>query len=224
MTPHVRRVIASIVGFAALGVVGLLGPMLWTRTSASGRLYSAEQLTDVPATPVALVLGAGVGADGRPSLFLKARLDLAAELHRRGLVRVLLVSGDNPSPDHDEPTAMRDYLIATGIPAEQIVADYAGRDTYDSCRRAQQIFGLDRLLLVSQSYHLPRALAICRALGVDAFGVGDISVSRYEKVWRHGVLREFPANVKAVWDVASRRDPMLGPPETAVHEALSRGT
>ena len=69
--------------------------------------------------------------------------------------------------------------------------------------------------------HLPRALAICRALGVDAVGVGDDSVARYESVWRGGVLREYPANVKAVWDVTSRRDAILGPPEPGVRDALA---
>lgn len=205
-----------------LGVIGLVGPAVWTRQSASGRLYAADELSTVPARPVALVLGAGVDPDGRPSLFLKARLDLAADLYRRGLAKALLVSGDNSTHDYDEPTVMRDYLIGVGIPAERIVPDFAGRDTYDSCARAKRVFGVDQLLLVSQSYHLPRALAICRALGVDAVGVGDDSVARYESVWRNGELREYPANVKAVWDVTSQRDPILGPAETGVRDALAR--
>lgn len=216
-----RRAVVGAISVGLLGVIGLVGPAVWTRTSASGRLYTAEQLPQVPPTPVALVLGAGVGPDGRPSLFLKARLDLAAELYRQGIAKVLLVSGDNSTHAYDEPTVMRDYLIAAGIPAAHVVPDFAGRDTYDSCARATRVFGVDHLLLVSQSYHLPRALAICRALGVDAVGVGDDSVARYESVWRSGVLREYPANVKAVWDVTSQRDPILGPPEPGVREALA---
>lgn len=219
-----RRAVVGAISLGLLGVIGLVGPALWTRTSASGRLFAATQFTDVPPTPVALVLGAGVDPDGKPSLFLKARLDLAAELYRRGLAQVLLVSGDNSTHDYDEPTVMRDYLIAAGIPAARVVPDFAGRDTYDSCSRAKRVFGVDQLLLVSQSYHLPRGLAICRALGVDAVGVGDDTVARYESVWRNGELREYPANVKAVWDVLSRRDPILGPPESGVRDALASPT
>lgn len=218
----VRLAVVGAIWAGLLGAVGIVGPALWARSSASGRVFEAERLGEVSAAPVALVLGAGVSSDGRPSPFLQARLDLAAELYRRGLAKVLLVSGDNSTHDYDEPSVMRDYLVAAGIPAGHIVPDFAGRDTYDSCARAKRVFGVDRLLLVSQSYHLPRALAICQALGLDAVGVGDDSMARYESVWRNGRLREYPANVKAVWDVASRRDPILGPPEPGVRDALAR--
>ena len=80
------------------------------------------------------------------------------------------MSGDNMAPEYNEPDAMRDYLINAGVPAEQVIADYAGFDTYDSCARAKRIFGVSKLIVVTQSYHLPRAVATCRALGVDATG------------------------------------------------------
>ena len=86
---------------------------------------------------------------------------------------MVLVSGDNMAPEYNEPDAMRGYLIDAGVPAEDVVADYAGFDTYDSCARAKRIFGVSELIMVTQSYHLPRAVATCRALGVDATGVGD---------------------------------------------------
>ncbi len=213
MTPRARRVLAGIVGFAALGAAGFLGPAIWARGSAAGRIYSAEQLGEVPATAVALVLGAEVSRDGRPSLFLKARLDLAAQLHQRGVVQTLLVSGDGADPTQDEPAAMREYLLAAGLPAGDIVTDDKGFDTYRSCKRAREVFGAQQLLVVSQRYHLPRALAICRALGIEAVGVGDDSASRYTRVWRRGVLREVAAGIKAVWDVTrdvSVRDPGTG--------------
>ena len=220
-TSMTRRLTWCAGGLLLLGVVGIAGPAAWTHARASGRLYTAADVASVPPTDVTMVLGAGVDADGRPSLFLKARLDLAVDLYRRGLTRVILVSGANPSPDYDEPTTMRDYLVAQGVPVERVVADFAGLDTYDSCARARRIFGVERLLVVSQTYHLPRALTICRELGLDAIGVGDDSARRYAPVWREGELREYGANVKAVWDVASRRDPILGPPESAVHDALT---
>lgn len=205
------------------GVVGALvvaAPAAWTRLASRGRVFGADDIAAVPGAPVALVLGAGVGPDGRPSAFLRGRLDVARDLYRAGRVDVLLVSGDNRTPDYDEPTAMRDYLLSQGVPAHHIVADRAGNDSYDSCARARRVFGVTRLLVVSQTYHLPRALAICRALGLDADGVGDHSVRRHARVWRAGVLREFPANVKAVADVVTRRDPVLGPRDSSVDDAL----
>ena len=120
-----------------------------------------------------MVLGAQVYPDGTPSPFLAARLDLAKQLFDAGKVQVLLVSGDNMAPEYNEPDAMRAYLIDAGVPAEKVIADYAGFDTYDSCVRAKRIFGVSKLIMVSQSYHLPRAVATCRTLGVDAAGVGD---------------------------------------------------
>ncbi len=99
--------------------------------------------------------------------------------------------------------------------------DFAGRDTYDSCVRAREVFGVERVLLVSQGYHLPRAVAICRAVGLDADGVGDRTGERYRTEWRRGTLREVPASVKAVLDVVSGRDPVLGPAEPGVRDALA---
>ncbi|MFZ0530047.1 MAG: ElyC/SanA/YdcF family protein, partial [Propionicimonas sp.] len=166
------------------------------------RIVAPEQL---PRTPVALVLGAEVYADGTVSAFLRARLDLAASLYRRGLVGRLLVSGDGRSRFYDETAGMRAYLEGVGIPPDAILVDPAGLDTYDSCLRARDVFGFRRLVVVSQRYHLPRALAICRALGVDAWGVGDETARISSGTWTYGVRRELAANLKLVWDVGRRR-------------------
>ncbi|WP_226345872.1 SanA/YdcF family protein [Agilicoccus flavus] len=215
-----RRVRRAALAVTATGIAVLVGPWIWTHGASAGRLHDS---TDIPAEEVALVLGAGVGPDGRPSGFLAARLDLARALYKAGRVEVLLVSGDNSSEHYDEPTAMKRYLVAHGVPEQKIVPDYAGRDTYDSCARVTRIFGVDRLVVVSQAYHLPRALAICSALGVDAVGVGDSSARRWSSLWREGQVREVFANVKAALDVLTRRDPVLGPPETGVRDALGSG-
>lgn len=199
-----------------LGTVG--GCVAWTRLGARGHLYSAA---DVPAAPVALVLGASVYADGSPSPFLAARLEVARRLYADGKVRALLVSGDNSRPEYDEPGTMRDWLVARGVPARRVVADHAGLDTYDSCVRARKIFGVDRLIVVTQSYHLSRAVTLCRAVGVAAEGVGDDTVRVYRQAWRRASWREQPAAVKAALDVATHRDPVfLGPPERAIQDAL----
>jgi vancomycin permeability regulator SanA len=168
---------------------------------------------------VALVLGAKVYPNGTPSAFLAARLDLARRLFDAGKVKVILVSGDNMAPEYNEPDAMRGYLIKAGVPADKVIADYAGFDTYDSCFRAKRIFNVSKLIIVTQSYHLPRAVATGRALGVEAVGVGDDTV-RHSVPWRRGVIREQIACVKTVIDLITRRDPVLGRRETSVDEAL----
>jgi vancomycin permeability regulator SanA len=197
-----RSALAWVPGTAAAGLAGIAALGLGVRLLTRSRIVPIDRL---PALPVAMVLGAEVYADGRPSQFLRARLDLAAELYRQGRVQRILASGDGRSPFYDETAGMRDYLVQAGVPAEDLLLDPAGLDTYDSCLRARDEFGLDRLAVVSQRYHLPRALAICRALGIEAWGVGDESVRAHSRTWGHGDRREFAANLKLLWDVFSRR-------------------
>jgi vancomycin permeability regulator SanA len=204
-------------GVGLAGLTALAGSVGFVRAISAGHLYSAE---DVPPAPVALVLGAQVYPDGTPSAFLAARLELARRLFEAGKVRVILVSGDNMAPEYNEPEAMRNYLIKAGVPADKVVADYAGFDTYDSSARAKRIFGVSELIIVTQAYHLPRAVATCRALGIDARGVGDDSV-RHSWTWRRGAIRDQIACIKTVVDLLSRRDPVLGQRETSVAQALA---
>ena len=208
-----------LTGIGLAGVGLLAGSIGYVRLTAAGHLYSEAE---VPAAPVALVLGARVFPDGTPSPFLAARLDLAHRLYRAGKVRVVLVSGDNMAEEYNEPDAMRTYLINAGMPTEAVVADHAGFDTYDSCARALRVFGIEQLIVVTQSYHLPRAVATCRALGIDATGVGDNRVRRFSRPWVQGVIRDQLACVKTVIDLITQRDPVLEQQDTSVTEALAR--
>lgn len=201
---RLRTALGWLAGLVAAGVAGLVALGVGVRLLTRNRIVPIDRL---PAVPVALVLGAEVYADGRPSAFLRGRLDLAVELYRRGLVQRILASGDGRSPFYDETAGMHDYLVAAGVPDADVLVDPAGLDTYDSCLRARDTFGLTRLVVVSQTYHLPRALAICRALGIDAWGAGDESVRSHVRTWGHGDRREFAANLKLVWDVLSHRPP-----------------
>jgi vancomycin permeability regulator SanA len=205
------------VGLGALAAIGVSVAVV--RSTAAGHLY---RISEVPAAPVALVLGAQVYPDGTPSPFLAARLDLAKQLHDAGRVRAILVSGDNMAREYDEPDAMREYLIKAGVPGTQVFADYAGFDTYDSCVRAKKIFGVDELIVVTQGYHLPRAVATCLLVGVKANGVGDFTVRRFLGPWRSGAIRDQVACVKTMIDLLTDRQPILGPRETTVDEALGR--
>ncbi len=210
-----RRALVTL----GVGALAAYSPWLWVSAQSAGRVHEPAE---APSAPVTLVLGAGLNPDGTPSPFLAGRLDVAKALLDAGRTKVLLVSGDNRYLNYDEPTSMRDYLVAKGVPAELVIRDFAGRDTYDSCARARRIFGVERALVVSQAYHLPRAVATCRAVGIDAEGVGDRSAAVFAAEWSSGEVRERGAAVKTVWDVLTRRDPVLGQPETGVTDALAR--
>lgn len=209
-----------------IGLIGaalLVLPLLLTlalagfvRARSAGRVHT---LADAPSADVAIVLGAQVLPDGTPSRFLTARLEVARQLWVDGRVRALVTSGDDDDDSHHEPTAMKAWLVTHGVPADRIVVDPHGYDTYDTCSRASRIYGLQRFLLVSQRYHLPRAVATCASLGLDVAGVGDETVSD-SPVWRQGVLRERMAAWKMAWDLLSHRDPVLGPPSAEVRQAV----
>ncbi|MQY11524.1 hypothetical protein SRB5_16430 [Streptomyces sp. RB5] len=208
-----RRLLQGVM----LGCVLALLPPAWVAASTADRLRTVD---DAPAADVALVFGAGLW-NGEPSPYLAHRLDAAARLYRAGTVRVVLVSGDNSTEAYDEPTSMRDYLVRHGVPAGRIVADYAGFDTWDSCTRATRIFGVHRALVISQRFHVPRALALCRAAGIDAYGVGV--AEPHDATWYYGGLREIPSAAKAALDAVLTPDPrFLGPKEPGVRAALTR--
>ena len=118
---------------------------------------------------------------------------------------MIIVSGDHLAPEFDEPAAMRNYLITAGLPAQNLIVDAGGFDTYESCLRAKRIFNLSQLIIVTQSYHLIRAVATCRALGIDASGVGDDSARQHTIAWWRGAIRDQLACVKTVVDLATTR-------------------
>lgn len=209
--PSPRSAAAALLGATALGVGTVLCASVGiVRRAAAGHLYPLDQ---VPTAPIGLVLGAQVYPSGMPSRFLRARLDLAEVVLRRGIVERLLLSGDSRAPEYDEPAAMRAYLLHAGVPDDRLLLDPYGLDTYDSCIRARDVYGVDRVLLITQDYHLPRSVGTARLLGLDAVGVGDHTVrireagSGLNKAWVRGWARDQLACVKTIWDVGIRRQP-----------------
>jgi SanA protein len=191
-------------------VLGTL-PRLVTRLHAGSRLFEPE---NTPTEKVAIVFGAGLYRNGSPTPVLRDRVATAAELYQAGKVEKLLMSGDNSSRGHNEPIAMRDYAISLGIPDQDIILDYAGHRTYDTCYRARDIFEIDSAILVTQAFHLPRALYTCNNLGVIAVGV-PADLRQYRRAsqtfWN---LRESAATVVALWQIhISQPEPILGNPE-----------
>jgi vancomycin permeability regulator SanA len=201
-----------LLGMGIVGLATVAGAVSFVRSIAAGHIYAESQ---VPAAPVALVLGAQVNPDGTPSAFLVARLDLAKRLYDARLVEMIVVSGDHLAPEFDEPAAMRNYLITAGFPARNLIVDAGGFDTYESCLRAKRIFNLSQMIIVTQSYHLVRAVATCRALGIDASGVGDDSARQHSIAWWRGAIRDQLACVKTVVDLLTRPDPKFGELNTA---------
>ena len=159
----------------------------------------------------AVVLGAGLRDDGSPSDVLRDRLDESLALYRAGRVGRIIVSGDHRTPAYDEPNAMRAYLEANGVPAEAIFMDHAGLDTYSSMWRARHVFGATRIVVVTQQFHLARAVWCARALGMQAEGsAADRPVYR-GIAWLQ--VREVISRTKAVVDVTVGRTPHHdGPP------------
>ena len=152
-----------------LGVLAVVGgTSCYVRMRYSDRIFLADQ---VPNAPVAIVFGAGLASKGKPSPMLAERLETAVRLYRSGKVEKILVTGANLTRSHDETKAMGQYALARGVPREMILRDDAGFSTYDSCYRAKAVFGITRATLVTQRFHLPRALFIANSLGLDAIGV-----------------------------------------------------
>lgn len=167
------------------------------------------QLQDDQKINTALVLGAGVSDNGAMSPFLKDRADAALYLYNQNQIQNILVSGDNSRSSYDEVEPVKDYLLSQGVFSGDIYLDYAGFDTYDSVYRARHIFGQDELVIISQKYHVPRAVTLARGLGIQAYGYPS---KTYDGT-PHNKLREIVARVKILLDFTIFHKPtLLGEP------------
>lgn len=181
--------------------------------SADGRVYT--QTDKIPAQAVALVLGTSPKVkNGNLNLFFERRMNAAAELYKAGKTKKILVSGDNGTPFYDEPTAMREALVKRGIPKEDIALDYAGFRTLDSVIRAHKVFGVDKCVIVTDDFHLPRALFAAEEEGIDAVGFQTDPLPM--SVSPQTYLREVAAR-SMMWvdvQVLNRQPKFLGPKES----------
>lgn len=177
-----------------------------------------------PRAQVALVLGAGLNRDGRPSGMLADRLDAAAKLYRDGRVERILVSGDHGRVDYDEVNAMRRDLVSRGVPDADVFTDHAGFDTWSSMIRARKVFDVRSAIVVTQGFHMARALWLAKRAGLEVHGLAA-DRSGYGNFGRIARLREVLARVKAVEDVVTGADPkFLGPQVPVTGDAsASRG-
>ncbi|WKZ37069.1 MAG: ElyC/SanA/YdcF family protein [Anaerolineales bacterium] len=192
-------------------LIGLFAPKFAMQIFAVPRTFSVEE---VRSTRVAIVFGAGLLRDGSAGPVLSDRVQTAVQLYEQGKVEKLLMSGDNRFVEYNEPEAMRQYALQRGVPNEDIVLDYAGRRTYDTCYRAKHIFGVEQAILVTQAFHMPRALFLCSWFGLESTGVeadNRYFLKRSRAYWN---FRELFAAFQAVWDVLVTKPlPVLGEPE-----------
>lgn len=209
-----RKITKVILGFIVffLVLLAILGtvPRMLTRLYADPRLYDP---TSSPSGRVALVFGAGLYRDGSPTPVLRDRVATAVDLYKLGKVEKLLMSG-NLSRGHNEPGAMRTYALGLGVAEQDIILDNGGLRTYDTCYRARDIYGLDSAVLVTQAFHLPRAIYTCNLLGVSAVGV-PADMRQYRRssqtFWN---MRETFATAVALWEIhLSQPKPILGNPD-----------
>jgi vancomycin permeability regulator SanA len=172
-------------------------PAAWIFFNGREGIYEETDL--VPSKPVAIVFGAGLLWDGSPSPMLADRVDAAAELYKAGKVQRLLMTGDNSSVGYNEVAAMKRRAVEQGVPPDMVNLDYAGFRTYDSCYRAKAIFGIERAILVTQRYHLPRALYLARSFGIEAVGLA--AGKEYYPRQEYYDLREFAAMAVSWYEV-----------------------
>ena len=201
---------ALILALMSLLLLGL--PVVWR---AFVKAYYGERIFEpdaVPAGHVAIVFGAAV-RNGRLSTVLRDRMETAIHLYNTGSVERIVVSGDRRSEQYDEPGAMLAYAVRQGVPIDDLELDVAGRRTYDTCYRARNLFQLESAVLVTQAFHLPRALFTCDRLGLSAVGVS--ADQRNYRAARWYEFREVAATAVALVDVIRKQQPaFVGSPLT----------
>jgi SanA protein len=198
---RMKRIVALGV-VCGLLVVGVPNLIVWL----GGRSPVTTDVAKVPHAQAALVLGAQVYRDGRPSIMLTDRINAAAELYKAGRVDKVLLSGDHGRKTYDEVGTMRRILLAQGIPAQDIFTDHAGFDTWDSAQRARRVFDVQSAVVVTQKFHMARALYDARRAGLKATGYAA-DRRDYGTVMRRLEVREAAARVKTLGDAITGANP-----------------
>lgn len=193
-------------------ILGFLGVLNYTLIGFFVRNQNSYKVEDVPAKKVALILGTSQYLrNGSTNLYFKFRIEAVHDLWEAGKIKYVLVSGDNSTKSYDEPTAIKKALIKRGIPADRIVLDYAGFRTLDSMVRAKKVFGQGDFIVVSQQFHVERALVLAYFNGIDVYGYNAVDVTEYAGF--RTKVREYFARMKLWLDIIFGVDPkFLGEP------------
>lgn len=193
-----KMIIKILCGLVLIGVIMallVLGINLYMKMKVSDNIVTVEEAADIDADCI-IVLGAGVSDNGYPSWMLEDRLIIGEQLYSSGASDKLLMSGDHGRKDYDEVNTMKNYVMEKGVPSEDVFMDHAGFETYDSMYRAKEIFGAEKVIIVTQEYHLYRAMYIAESMGMEAYGVSS-DLRDYSKTQYYRIAREWLARVKA---------------------------
>lgn len=198
------RTAIKLVGVGIVLIVLVFWPAMTTYLTTSGERYSLSNDKQIPEKDYAIVFGAALRQRGtEPSNYLRWRIETAAQLYKQGSVSKLLMTGDGSFPDHDEPAIMKREAIELGVPDTDIEVDKFGFDTFDSCYRARHGRDITNAVVVTQSYHLPRAVFSCQRVGIDTVGVA--AVARYGRSSSaYDLLRESASTYKLYVQLAVR--------------------
>lgn len=199
-----KTVLYSLVALI-LGILLTLGLEAYIKKDASASIYNLS--TEVPHAKTLIILGASVHTDGRLSPILQDRVDTAIDLFKKGKADRILVSGDHISDNYNEVKAIADYLKTHGISKNKLLLDHSGLDTYDSMYRAYHIFGITDAIVVTQKFHLPRAIFIAKHLGLHYHGF-EARENEF-KIKNKIMKREKLANYKAVFEVIFQIEPRI---------------
>ena len=189
----IKRGILALLFLGLAGMTAIYGLSSYMKSHTAEKIVAAEEAAKLEADCI-LVLGCGVREDGTPSLMLRDRLEMGIALYESDAAPKLLMSGDHGRKEYDEVNLMKAYAIERDIPSADIFMDHAGFSTYDSLYRARDIFCAKKIVIVTQEYHLPRALYIAERLGLEACGVGALDVNDYGQTYRE--FREMLARAK----------------------------
>ena len=192
----IKRIVIGIGITIIAGVVAVAGINIFVMATTASKILDVDEASEKKDVDCILVLGAGVRADGTPSKMLKDRLDKTIELYNSGVSETIIVSGDHRTKDYDEVNTMKNYLIDAGIPSECIFMDHGGLSTYDSMYRAKNIFSVKKAIIVTQKYHMYRAIYVAKSFGIDGYGVSAKEISYSGQTKRS--IRELLARIKDV--------------------------
>lgn len=189
------RILCWLIFIGVVLALLILGINLYMKMTVSDNIITVEEAADMDADCI-IVLGAGVRSDGTPSWMLEDRLIIGKQLYDAGASDKLLMSGDHGTKEYDEVNTMKNYLVEQGVSSEDVFMDHAGFETYDSMYRAKEIFGAKKIVIVTQKYHLYRAMYIAESMGMEAYGV-PADLRNYSKKQYYRIVREWLARIKS---------------------------
>ncbi|REC48295.1 SanA/YdcF family protein [Chryseobacterium pennipullorum] len=206
-----KKIIKNIFKIFLLLLVAGIIFIAWANYSIRQASESKVSYTiaDVPETKTALLLGTGKTlSNGMPNAYFYNRIKAAADLYRSGKIQYIIVSGDNSTKEYNEPEDMQSALMQSGVPKDKIILDHAGFRTLDSVVRAKDIFGQQKLVIISQKFHNERAVFLAQQNGMEAFGYNAADVNKYAGLKTN--LREYLAKTKVYWDLLFGVEPKFG--------------